>query len=435
MMTTTDESLPAPLTREAMHSLVWKEPMLKVAARYGVSSSYLARICKLMNVPRPGRGYWAMRAAGKRPPILPLPHVLPGNQLTWSKGGHNASVALPLPHPPVRGGRCPSWPKAERPSQNPLVDGVKSLFEKGRYKNETGYLRPDKQMLVDLIVTKPCLEKALVFANQLFLALEDRGYPVVLEPKGLNFHRAAVDEHEVPAKTRQDRYHNPLWSPCRCTVVYVGSVAIGLTIIEMAEEVELLYVNGKYIREADYVPPKRHLYAHELTWTTKKDYPTGQLCLQAYAPYRRADWVQRWQETKKRDMGSQIKTIIRLLKGAAEVIARLVEEGARRAEIEHKEWEVKQERWRREEAERRAMQTRKESREELLQIIERWGTATRIEQFFRDAEQRAAGLDEVDRARLLERLKLFVGSHLPLVEGASRPKATRMIIRRALLDG
>ncbi|MCK9365133.1 MAG: hypothetical protein M0P74_16215 [Syntrophales bacterium] len=60
-MTTTDESLPAQLTREAMHSLVWKEPMLKVAARYGVSSSYLARICKLMNVPRPGRGYWAMR--------------------------------------------------------------------------------------------------------------------------------------------------------------------------------------------------------------------------------------------------------------------------------------------------------------------------------------------------------------------------------------
>ncbi len=410
---TTHNPPSAPLTRESLHSLVWAEPMLKVAARYGVSSSYLARICKLMNVPRPGRGYWAMRAAGKRPPIPPLPPALPGNQLTWSKGGHDSSVAMPPPQPPGRGRRRPFRPRTELPSQHPLVDGVKGLFEKGRYKNETGYLRPDKQMLVDLIVTKPCLEKALGFANQLFLALEGRGYPVVLEPRGLDFHRAAVDEHEVPAKRREDRYYNHLWSPCRCTVVYIETVAIGLTIIEMAEEVELRYVNGKYIREEDYVPPKRHLYAHQLTWTTMKDYPTGRLCLQAYAPYSRADWVQRWQETKKRDLTSQIKKIVRELRGAAAVIARLAEEGARKAEIEQKEWEARQEKWRREEAERQAIKARKESREELLQIIERWGTASRIEQFFRDAEQRAAALGEEDRGRLLARLKLareMVGS-------------------------
>ena len=222
-----------------------------------------------------------------------------------------------------------------------------------------------------------------------------------------------MDEHEEPRKSREDHYFNRLWSPCRCTVVYVGTVAIGLTIIEMAEEVEVRYVDGKYIREQDYIPPKRSRYAHELTWTTKKDYPTGRLCLQAYAPYPRAHWVKRWQETKKRDLGSQIKTIIKELKEAAVVIARLVEEGERQAEIERKEWEAKQEMWRREEEERRAAQALKESREELLQIIERWGRATRIEQFFRDAEQRATGLGDDERLRLLERLKLardMVGS-------------------------
>jgi hypothetical protein len=354
-----------------------------------------------------------MLAAGKKPPIPSLSDPQPGDQMTWSRGGHDIHVARPLPHPPSGLRKRRSRPKGERPSQHPLVNGVKGFFEKGRYKNETGYLRPDKQILVDLVVTKPCLEKALAFANQLFLALEGRGYPVVLEPRGLNFHRAAVDEHEVPAKTREDRYFNHLWSPCRCTVAYVGTVAIGLTIIEMAEEVELRYVNGKYIREADYVPPKRHLYAHELTWTTKKDYPTGRLCLQAYAPYRRAHWVQRWQETKKRDLSSQIKKIVRELRGAAGLIARLAEEGERQAEMEQKEWEARQAQWRREEAERQTIKARKESCEELLQIIERWGTASRIEQFFRDAEQRAASLNEEDRGRLLARLKLareMVGS-------------------------
>ena len=347
-----------------------------------------------------------MLAAGKKTPIPPLPDPQPGDQMTWSRGGHDINVARPLPCPPSGTRKKRVKPKTERPSQHPLVHGVKGLFEKGRYKNETGYLRPDKKLLVDLIVTKQSLDKALIFANQLFLSFEDRGYPVVLEPQGENFYRAAVDEHEVHKKSRDDRYYNRLWYPCRCTVVYVGTVAIGLTVIEMAEEIEVRYVDGKYIREQDYIPPKRSRYAHELTWTTQKDYPTGRLCLQAYAPYGRAHWVKRWQETKKRDLGSQIKTIIKELKEASVVIARLVEEGERQAEIERQKWEAQQEIRRREEAERRAARVRKESREELFQIIERWGTASRIEQFFRDAERRAAGLGEEDRARLLERLKL-----------------------------
>jgi hypothetical protein len=186
-----------------------------------------------------------------------------------------------------------------------------------------------------------------------------------------------------------------------------------LTIIEVAEEVEVRYVDGKYIREQDYVPPKRSRYARDLTWTTKKDYPTGRLCLQAYSPYQGTRWTQRWLETKKRDLGSQINSIVIELKRAAVDISRLVEEAERQAEVDRREWEVKQERWRREEAERRAAQALKESREELLQIIDRWGRATRIEQFFRDAEQRATGLSDDERLRLLERLKLareMVGS-------------------------
>jgi len=47
------------VTREALYELVWAEPMLKVAARFGVSSSYMSRVCTLLNVPRPARGYWA----------------------------------------------------------------------------------------------------------------------------------------------------------------------------------------------------------------------------------------------------------------------------------------------------------------------------------------------------------------------------------------
>lgn len=39
------------VTRETLYEEVWAEPMTKVAARYGVSSSFLARVCERLNVP------------------------------------------------------------------------------------------------------------------------------------------------------------------------------------------------------------------------------------------------------------------------------------------------------------------------------------------------------------------------------------------------
>jgi hypothetical protein len=67
----------ATVTRDRLYALVWAEPMLKVAAKFGVSSSYMTRVCKLMNVPRPERGYWAKLAVGKQPPVAGLPRARP----------------------------------------------------------------------------------------------------------------------------------------------------------------------------------------------------------------------------------------------------------------------------------------------------------------------------------------------------------------------
>lgn len=45
-----------PVTREQLYEEVWQWPMTKVAERLGVSSSFMARVCTRMNVPRPSRG-------------------------------------------------------------------------------------------------------------------------------------------------------------------------------------------------------------------------------------------------------------------------------------------------------------------------------------------------------------------------------------------
>jgi len=390
------------LTREELYALVWSEPMLKVAARYDVSSSYMGRICTLLNVPRPQRGYWAKLAVGKAPKKPDLPDARPGDELVWSRGQDQIKITRPLPRPPISRRRKRTRPAEAFPDQHPLIKGAKSLFESGRLSFNSIYLKPYKKLLVDLTVSKTGLDKVLSFANQLFLSFESRGHRVVIASHGEHLHRVEVDEREGQGGVQRYWTH---WSPARCTVVYIGTVAFGLSIVEMSEKVEFRYVNGEYVRESEYVAPKRRRYAIDRTWTTKRDFPSGRLCLQAYSPYWRAKWVHHWRETIDRDLASRISAIVKELERAVVDVARLIEEGERQAELERQQWEVQQAKWRREEAERQAAKALKDSKEELLQIIDRWAESKRLEQFFADAERRVAELDTDERLRMLDRLK------------------------------
>jgi hypothetical protein len=58
-------------SRETLYDEVWSEPIQKVARRYGVSDVALAKTCRKLKIPLPGRGYWAKKTAGK--PVEPRP--------------------------------------------------------------------------------------------------------------------------------------------------------------------------------------------------------------------------------------------------------------------------------------------------------------------------------------------------------------------------
>jgi hypothetical protein len=246
-------------------------------------------------------------------------------------------------------------------------------------------------------------------ANELFLLFEERGHAVAFERQGLSLRRYAVDER---VKGGRDRHYSDLWGPARNTIVTIGTVLIGLTIFEMSENVEVKYQDGKYVRVSDL--PARKPRRHEsYSWTSMHDLPSGRLCVQAYSPYHRADWKRQWRETKAGDFPGKLSAIVKELKREAAIIAQLVEEGERKAEIERQEWEAKQIIWRREEEERRRIKAIKDSREELSEIIKGWAKAKRIEEFFAAAERGAADLGDDEKAMILERLKLareMVGS-------------------------
>jgi len=230
------------LSRDELYQLVWSEPMIKVADRFEVSSSYLARICTFLNVPRPGRCYWAKLAVGKGPPQLPLPALQPGDPEHWSTGDASIVVAKPkapmVPGPRKRVRIAPSHVHG-------MIRGARSHFETGRKVEEEAYLKPYKKLLVDVTASQAGLEKALSLAYDLFNAFESIGHRVALALAGAGLKRGDIDEREAGGKLRE-RWQRGLWSPARPTVVYVGTLPIGLSIVEMSENVTMRYVNGKY---------------------------------------------------------------------------------------------------------------------------------------------------------------------------------------------
>lgn len=70
------------LTRQELYEKVWSIPMSRLAQDYQMSDVGLAKICKKMEVPRPGRGYWAKEQSGAKMPVKKLGKL--------SKNGKNA---------------------------------------------------------------------------------------------------------------------------------------------------------------------------------------------------------------------------------------------------------------------------------------------------------------------------------------------------------
>ncbi len=80
------QSRPSEVSREALYELVWTDPLLRIGSRFGVTATYLARVCDELRVPRPPNGYWAQVEFGKAPPKPPLPAVRAGEQTAWKPG-------------------------------------------------------------------------------------------------------------------------------------------------------------------------------------------------------------------------------------------------------------------------------------------------------------------------------------------------------------
>lgn len=378
------------VSREQLFELVWAKPMVKVAERFGVSSSYLARVCTTLNVPRPRRGYWAKLEAGKAQPQPPLPAARPGEQRSWVVG---STVDAPLVSSDVDSqshvtDRADDLVPAAR--LHSLIVGIEALFNAGRESYRVKFMKPAKRNLPDIHVSRMAISAAIAFANALFNSLERRGHRVVLAANDVHMARPEIDVRDVPSK--QPLYED-FWHPGRQTVAYFGDVPIGLVIYEVTEAVLMRYAgNDAYVRESE-VKAGKFGRKYDGYWTSTHDVPTGRLCLVAYSSHYSSKWSKQWKEKSPGRFLTQATSITKELEASMTLVQAAHDKGKLDFEQRKREHEEYIRRSEAEEVVKRKAAKAQESKAALVAFLEAVERADRFERTLHVIREMARGLD------------------------------------------
>ena len=171
-----EEKRPDVYEREKLYQEIWAEPVKIVAQRYGVSDVALAKTCRKLAIPLPGRGYWARLRSGQKMKRLPLPRLPAGIPET-----------LPVYHaspPPTEREASPETAaRMEKESEAEAAIVVAETLERPhplvRAASKYFHMRnPPLISHLDLSVSKNSLDRALRIMDALIKALVARGLPV-----------------------------------------------------------------------------------------------------------------------------------------------------------------------------------------------------------------------------------------------------------------
>lgn len=391
------------ITRDELYKEIWSEPATKLASRYDVSSSYLARVCEALNVPHPPRGYWARRAVGEQMPIPPLPPAGPGDPLSWEKGVAVLERLPPLavPQPKSKG----AGPTRQRPAHHPLVTAWRGFLDEAKL-TEGGYLAPRKKNVLDVFVTKPMVRGAADAMDAILIELEMRGHRVQLSPEAYH-HRPPVDVAQRPIKQDQYYYRRPNeWAPGRPTIAYVRDALIGLTLFELTENVRVRRTGAdRYVRISDLSPMRRYAPQAPGEADETRDMATGRFVLRAYSPRRNTEWRHEWTESQKGEFVTIAKAIADALEEAVPILVKQVQDAEQRAREERAKAEVEHRRYLARERAEALKRARQVAKEELRAIVKAWNEAFALEAFFVELSRQASALDGEERASLEARIQ------------------------------
>lgn len=172
------------ITRKDLYELVWKEPVQRLARRYGFSDVWLARVCRNYNIPRPPRGYWARIQSGQKVPRTPLP-----------KEKEDPSIWLNVRPPGSKEQRVmedeafsrrQAIPKISVPEMlkapHPLIEASSRILDTCA-SDSTGIVIPPGGQCLDIRVSRESIPRSLLIMDALIKTLDAMGFETSISEK------------------------------------------------------------------------------------------------------------------------------------------------------------------------------------------------------------------------------------------------------------
>ncbi len=247
--------------RDELYEEVWTTPMQILAKKYGISDVGLAKTCRKLFIPLPGRGYWARKEAGQKVERLALPPL---------KQNIVLQKPTPRPEPP----KLSDFAEPEEIAQveqleqtageallkrgslsHPLIAQARGAFKHAQVSESK--ILWTRERCLDIRVSKESLDRAFRIMAAIIAAIEERGFTMAVETR-----RQEKQEIQTVAK------------------VYGQVIRFGLT--EKIDRVEIA------------APPKGGLLERVLTYGGKPVTlePSGRLSIEVWTEwgYNRRNW-------------------------------------------------------------------------------------------------------------------------------------------------
>lgn len=223
------------LEREKLYEEIWSEPVSILAVRYGLSDVGLAKTCRRLNIPLPGRGYWAKIRAGQIVEKIPLPPLPEGSSsyievslLSVQEVSEKIATQGRVKEQAVAIEKINVDEVLTNP--HPLIKAAqKRLSIKSGWVDVRGVRKAPTEVL-DIAVTADSLDRALRLADALIKQLTSRGVSISIDSSlgktelildeikisfSLSEHVKRTDHVITPEETkaRERRAKSARWEP------------------------------------------------------------------------------------------------------------------------------------------------------------------------------------------------------------------------------
>ena len=183
---------PLTLSREDLYELVWSKPMTELAKDFGLSDVALAKRCRKLGVPVPGRGYWARVAAGQAP-RQPAPKKRADDAVDYAALTFDTPAEETSPMPPADGAAPHPIRTAIETLQathtqdlrlaSPAVKRT-ALRLKRPWRKEISWNRGERNgPIISIDVSDACADRALRVSDEIIAGAASVGWDFKAPPK------------------------------------------------------------------------------------------------------------------------------------------------------------------------------------------------------------------------------------------------------------